>query len=253
MSDTSFHVHFNDIQFGDGPQVIEDATFTVEAGETVGIMGPSGSGKTTLLRAIGSLEDQLKGFQQVEGSGKIGMLFQDYDCFPWMSVWGNVQFSSRGTKTDKSQQIELLTRFGLVKWLDAWPWQLSGGMRKRLGIARCIVTDPDLLLLDEPFGSLDYGTKLEVSSVLVKYLKENNKKAVLVSHSVDDLMMLADRALISQKTPLKLEFKCERAKGTFSDTDVLARLQDEKFRHELISLTMNVRPQNSLFGDAQRL
>jgi ABC-type nitrate/sulfonate/bicarbonate transport system ATPase subunit len=238
MTDTSFHVLLNDLQFDDGPRIIESAAFTVESGETLGIMGPSGSGKTTLLRVIGGLEDRLKGLIRIEGTGKIGMLFQDYDCFPWMSVWENVRFASRGTKADKARQLELLTRFGLLKWKDAWPWQLSGGMRKRLGLARCILADPDLLLLDEPFGSLDYGTKLEVSNVLVKYLKENNKKAILVSHSVDDLMMLADRALISRKTPLNLEFKCGRSTFRSSKDEVLTRLQDEQFRHELISLTM---------------
>jgi NitT/TauT family transport system ATP-binding protein len=243
MSDTSFRALFQGIQFRDGPPVIQYAAFALESGETLGIMGPSGSGKTTLLRIISGLEDRVKGVSRIEGAGKIGMLFQDYDCFPWMSVWENVQFASRGTRTDNERQIELLASFGLLKWKNAWPWQLSGGMRKRLGLARCILADPELLLLDEPFGSLDYGTKLEVSNVLVKYIKENNKRAILVSHSVDDLMMLADRALISRETPLNLNFKCERSTSTSSKADVLARLQDEEFRRALISITM---PQSEL-------
>jgi len=237
MSGASVHVLLVDLRFDDGPRVIKHADFIVEDGEILGIMGPSGSGKTTLLRAIGGLEDKINGLCRIERPGKIGMMFQDYDCFPWMSVRGNLEFSSRGTKTDTARQIELLSRFGLLKWAEAWPWQLSGGMRKRLGVARCIVADPDLLLLDEPFGSLDYRTKLEVSDVTVKYVKQNRKKAILVSHSVDDLMMLADRAVISQTTPLSLEFKCERSESSAGMLDILERLEDAKFRHELISLT----------------
>ena len=126
-----------------------------------------------------------------------------------------------------------------MRWkLDALTRGLNcAGSRSK----RCILADPNLLLLDEPFGSLDYGTKLDVSNVLVKYVKENNKKAILVSHSVDDLMMLADRALISRETPLDLEYKCERGISTSSEVDVLTRLQDEEFRHGLISLTMDQR------------
>jgi NitT/TauT family transport system ATP-binding protein len=239
MTVTAFHALIEDIQFEGGHRVIERANFKLDGGQTIGIMGPSGSGKTTLLRIIGDLGDQVKGVRSIEGAGKIGMLFQDYDCFPWMSVWENLRFASRGTNADSTTQVVLLTRFGLLKWKDAWPWQLSGGMRKRLGLARCILADPDLLLLDEPFGSLDYGTKLEVSDVIVKYVKENNKKAILVSHSVDDLMMLADRALISTETPLNLKLSCERTTISSSATDVLVRLEDEEFRHALISLTMS--------------
>ena len=170
------------IAYRDSKIVIEHAHFVVQPGSTLGLMGPSGSGKSTLLRVIARLEPEIEGQVEIEGSEAVAMLFQDYDCYPWMSVWQNLLFASRlGCHGTESLET-LLGQFGLSESKNAWPWQLSGGMRKRLGLLRAVISESDVILLDEPFASLDFNTKVQVSDVLLRTIKSKKKQVVLVSH-----------------------------------------------------------------------
>ncbi len=224
------------VAYPDGRIVIEYANFVVEPGQTLGLMGPSGSGKSTLLRLIAKLEPKIEGQVEIEGGDAVSMLFQDYDCYPWMSVWQNLLFASRlGSHNTDSLQT-LLRQFGLLESRNAWPWQLSGGMRKRLGLLRALVSKSDVILLDEPFASLDFNTKVQVNDVLLHVIKSEKKQVVLVSHDIDDLVMLADIALISKQMPLALGDPISRSKEFSESNLVRDRLGDMAFRKELMRM-----------------
>jgi NitT/TauT family transport system ATP-binding protein len=229
-------VNCSNVSYPAGKIVIERANLLVERGQTIGIMGPSGSGKSTLLRIIAGLELGIEGHIEIEGAGIVAMLFQDYDCYPWMSVWDNIVFSSRLSSRNVKSLEGLLQQFGLFDWKTAWPWQLSGGMRKRLGLLRALVSQSDVILLDEPFSSLDFNTKLQICDVLLQTIRKEHKQVVLISHDVDDLVMLADSAVISKKAPLTLSNPISRSLEYSNAGSAHRRLDDMDFRKELIQM-----------------
>lgn len=229
-------VNLSGISYPGSPIVIDRAEFSVAIATTLGIMGPSGSGKSTLLRMIAGLEADLRGRIELSGNDSTAMLFQDYDCYPWMSVRENVAFSSRRNVLDEPALENLLEDFGLRQSADLWPWQLSGGMRKRLGLLRTIVSGAKLILLDEPFASLDFKTKIPIVDALLKVAKDTRAAVIVVSHSVEDLVMTSDVVLVSTTTPLALAHKLEPLSRAVSAASARERLRDERFRAALIEV-----------------
>lgn len=190
---------------------LRDVDFSVEEGEFVCIVGSSGAGKTTLFRIIAGLEAATSGTvwldgEPVDGPGMDrGMVFQEYGLFPWRTVLGNVLFGleqrEMGRQARKTRAREMLELVGLEDVADSYPRELSGGMKQRVGIARALAVDPEILLLDEPFGSLDAQTKELLHSELLEIWAETGKTVLFVTHDVDEAVTLADRVVVLTGSP----------------------------------------------------
>jgi len=199
-----------------GPAVLSDVTFEVAEGELLAIVGPSGCGKTTLLRLLCGLMQPTEGTVVLDGRTVVGppreiaIVFQDYSrsLFPWLTVTRNVAFPLRHTvlsKAAKAARAEaILKELGLDGTANTYPWQLSGGMQQRVAIARALVSRPELLLLDEPFASVDALTRAELQDVLLRVHSSREGRsatAVHVTHDIDEAAYLADRVLVLSPSP----------------------------------------------------
>ncbi len=192
-------------------QALRDVNFAVRAGEFVCIIGSSGAGKTTLFRIIAGLEAATDGFvwldgEPVEGPGTDrGMVFQEYGLFPWRSVLGNVTFGLEQRSMSANERRErartMLELVGLGDVADSYPKELSGGMKQRVGIARALAVDPEILLMDEPFGSVDAQTKDRLHGELLDIWQETGKTILFVTHDVDEAVTLADRVVVLTGSP----------------------------------------------------
>lgn len=179
--------------WGEPVKVLEDISLTVEDGELVCLLGPSGCGKTTFLRLVAGLETPTRGEIFVNGQ-KIacpgadrGLIFQDYTLFPWRTVWGNLEFGleMRGVpKKLRSVSIrQYLVIFGLEQFARAYPRELSGGMRQRVALARTMINNPRILLMDEPFGALDEQTRNDLQTFLIEIWQRTKKTILFVTHN----------------------------------------------------------------------
>ncbi len=189
--------------------VIEGVSLEVEAGEIVAIMGPSGCGKSTLLRLIAGLERPTRGrviFKDHDGTTDfLRFLFQDYDAFPWFTVYENVRYSARRDHLPSPERVEFILReVGLWEYRDRYPRELSGGMRKRLALARCLAPGPRMLLLDEPFAALDVDTKQDMYELLQKLWREFEQTIVMVTHDVHEAVFLASRVVVANPRPFRV-------------------------------------------------
>jgi NitT/TauT family transport system ATP-binding protein len=200
----------------EGPPALEDVTFDVVEGELLAVVGPSGCGKTTLLRILCGLTRASEGVVLLDGRPvvdpprEIAIVFQDYSrsLFPWLTVIRNVMFPLRRAGLSKAERVEraeaILREMGLAGTGDKYPWQLSGGMQQRVAIARAIVSHPELLLLDEPFASVDALTRAELQDVLLKVHTSRSGRAATVlhvTHDIDEAVYLADRVLVLSPSP----------------------------------------------------
>ena len=188
---------------------LDGVSFELEAGEFCAIVGPSGCGKSTLLRAIAGLTEPSQGLTRIEAEDERrpaqAMVFQGTSVFPWMSVLRNAAYGleMRGLDQPERERIagELLRQVGLGDFLNAYPSQLSEGMRQRVAIARAFAMDPEVLLMDEPFGALDEQTRLVLQDELLRIWEETGKTVVFVTHGIDEAMILADRIIVLSARP----------------------------------------------------
>lgn len=150
--------------------VLENITFNLNEGEIIAIVGPSGSGKSTLLNIISKLIEPTEG--EIYVDGEIGYMFQRDHLFNWRTVWKNIMLGLEIKKEKNQENIdktkELLTKYGLIDFINSYPQELSGGMRQRIALIRTLATNPQVLLLDEPFSALDYQTRINVSEDIFK-------------------------------------------------------------------------------------
>jgi NitT/TauT family transport system ATP-binding protein len=208
------------VTYGAGATAVEaigDLSFEVGEGEFVCIVGPSGCGKTTLLKALAGLLRPTRGRAVVAGDtvtgprGDLALVFQDYtrSLMPWMSVRKNVVFPLAAKRVPKAEQAEraaeALREVGLTGFEDRYPWQLSGGMQQRVAIARALAYRPDLLLMDEPFASVDAQTRFELEDMILKIRDEFGVTIVLVTHDIDEAVYLADRIVVLSRAPSVVE------------------------------------------------
>lgn len=212
------------LKFGEN-EVFSDLSFAVEKGEFVAVIGPSGCGKTTLLNLLaGSIKaDQGKVFC----NGNLRMVYQQSSLFPWLTVEENIRLGL--DKSDQQKVSEMLKIINLTNFEKHFPHQLSGGMKQRVEIGRALIGEAEILLLDEPFSSLDYLTKLNIRSELIRMLKEFPRTTVLVTHDIEEAAQLADRVVILSGNPAKIrrEFHLSSKKPRNpSDQEVVATVRE---------------------------
>jgi NitT/TauT family transport system ATP-binding protein len=184
---------------------VEDVSFDVADGEFVCLVGPSGCGKTTLLRILAGLETATSGTVRIKANGPPGMVFQEASIFPWLSVEDNIGYPLKiaGVPAAKRRVRvdELLALTNLADFRRALPHQLSGGMKQRTAVARALVDDRPILLMDEPFGALDEQTRVVLQQELLRIWGATGKSVVFITHSVDEALTLADRVLVMSHRP----------------------------------------------------
>lgn len=198
--------------------VLQDWNLTIKKGERIVILGPSGSGKTTFLRIIAGLEGITKGEIKIN-TNKIGFVFQEPRLIPWRTVKENIAFVN-----EKADIDSLLKKLNLENFGDFYPRQLSGGMKQRANLARALASDPDILILDEAFASLDWPVKLEIMQDIVKQWQEKKFTLVAVTHDLKEALYLADRIIILSGRPAKIKHDIDinlSENRSFSDPELL--------------------------------
>ncbi|MCB1487333.1 MAG: ABC transporter ATP-binding protein [Bauldia sp.] len=201
-------------QFGGGARAVaalETIDLALEPSTTTALVGPSGCGKSTLLRILAGLETPTTGRvtiddaapDSIRSSGEIGVAFQDPSLLPWRTVHSNIALARKLARlpSDKALVAELIARVGLAGFERTQPAALSGGMRQRAAIARCLATVPRLLLLDEPFGAVDELTRRRLNLELPRVWDEQGATTLLVTHSIPEAVLLADRVLVMSERP----------------------------------------------------
>lgn len=199
---------------GTALQALAPVTFDINAGEFVALVGPSGCGKSTLLNLIGGLISPSAGSMDFRGEAvagpraEIGMMFQAPVLFPWRTVMSNVMLPvdvRRRKRADFTERAKsLLALVGLEAFASNYPGELSGGMQQRASLARLLLQDPDVLLLDEPFGALDEFTREDMNLMLLDIWSDTGKTAVLVTHNIQEAVFLADRVFVMSPRPGRL-------------------------------------------------
>ena len=194
--------------------VLEDINYRIEEGTFLSIIGPSGCGKTTLLRIIAGLEsasrgEVLLGGEKIDyGKDLVGLVFQQYALFPWRTALENIQMGLEIMGVNKKERaaaaLEYVKNFGLSGFENRYPGQLSGGMQQRVAIARTLVMKPRLVLMDEPFGSLDSQTRNELQEFLLGVWQKRGETIVFVTHNVDEAVFLSDEIAVLSQRPAKI-------------------------------------------------
>ncbi|SHI19307.1 ABC transporter ATP-binding protein [Desulfosporosinus lacus] len=205
------HLHKSYCHDNTETEVLKNVTFRVGQGEIVGVVGPSGCGKSTLLHLVAGFDQDYRGDIAFCGqkitcpATERGMVFQSPQLFSWLKIKDNIAFGPKRqhmAKEDISAQTRIfLERVGMLDFLDYYPEQLSGGMQQRVALARALIMKPKLLLMDEPFSALDYQSRLEMQRLTLKLWEEYKPSILLVTHDIEEALLLADRIIVLSKGP----------------------------------------------------
>ena len=202
-----FEVH------GRATHAIQDIDLDFFADEFTVIVGPSGCGKTTLLRLLAGLDQPTSG-EVIYGEcrpdkPKCNMVFQQQAIFPWMTVWNNIAFGLRRQGVGGAELSDIVNRYlkvtGLAGFEKYYPYQLSGGMKQRVGVARAFANDPEVLLMDEPFAALDEQNKTILQDELLRLWEQTKKTIIYITHSIDEAISMADRVIVMTNRPGKIK------------------------------------------------
>lgn len=195
-------------------KILDNLSFQVEKGEFVSILGPSGCGKSTLLSIISSLLTPYEGTVRFNGlpydinTGEIGYMLQHDYLFPWKTIKENIflglKILGKDTEENKVRTLELLEEVGLQGYENAYPRELSGGMRQRVALVRTLSTSPSIILLDEPFSALDYQNKVKLEELVFDLFKKLNTTAILVTHDIEEAVAMCDRVITLTNVPTKI-------------------------------------------------
>ncbi|EPR28395.1 ABC transporter ATP-binding protein [Geobacillus sp. WSUCF1] len=190
-------------------QALENVSLYVKNEEFVSILGPSGCGKSTILRILAGLEEHTSGSVKVSGeevrgpSRKRGMVFQSYTLFPWLTVRENIEFGLKLKGMKEKERREISDRYlelvGLEKFANSYSKELSGGMKQRVAIARALANQPEVLLMDEPFGALDAQTKQSMQKLLLDIWKKEKTTIVFITHDIDEALFLSQRIYVMEQ------------------------------------------------------
>ncbi len=220
---------------------LKDLELSIADGEFVCILGKTGCGKTTLLRIIAGLENEYGGSISLDGRTiddiyrSCSLVFQQYSLFPWMNVLQNIGFplESKNIAVKERERIsrEFLKLVGLSEFEKSQPYELSGGMQQRVSLARAFAYDPEILLMDEPFGALDEETRKKLQDLLLEIWSTRKKTVIFVTHNIDEAILLADRILVMSASPgriieeIKIDFPRPRRRldDNFSNTHLKLR------------------------------
>ena len=241
---------FTNPQTGANVEALKDVSFTLKKGELLSVLGPSGCGKTTLLNLIAGFINPTDGILKlgndpIEGPGvERGMVFQQGALFEWLSVARNVDFGLRQQRMDKTESDALVDKWldivGLQGFGDTPTYQLSGGMQQRVALARCLVNDPDLILMDEPLGALDALTREKMQSLVLELWKETGKTIMIITHSVEEALLLGERLFVMAPRPGRLhrEYNLPFAEMglTKSLRDVKQDAEFNRVREEILTM-----------------
>ena len=191
-------------------KALDNLSFEVNHGEIVSIVGPSGCGKSTILSIIAGLIKPTTGEIIFHNKNKdIGYMFQSDHLFNWRTIMDNVliglEIQKKVSDESKSRVIKLLDTYGLGDFKNHYPNQLSGGMRQRVALIRTLATEPDLLLLDEPFSALDYQSRLKVSDDIAKIIRQEKKTAIMVTHDIAEAISMSSRVIVLSNRPAKIK------------------------------------------------
>jgi NitT/TauT family transport system ATP-binding protein len=199
---------------GESVHVLQNIQHRIENGRFISIIGPSGCGKTTLLRIIAGLEKAsagkvfLDGKELVQGTEEVGLVFQEYALFPWRTTLGNIEMGPeiKGVEKEirRSKAMEYIKTFNLSGFENRYPRELSGGMKQRVAIARTLIMNPRVVLMDEPFGSLDSQTRNGLQEFLLGIWEKRGDTIVFVTHNVDEAVFLSDEIVILSRRPARI-------------------------------------------------
>ncbi|MEO1495066.1 MAG: ABC transporter ATP-binding protein [Pseudomonadota bacterium] len=227
-------------------EVLTPLSLDIARGEIVTFLGPSGCGKTTLMRMVGGLESIEAGQITLDGAvlgppdRRRGMVFQSYAAFPWLTVRGNIAFGLRyRTDLTAEEKAEITDRYlamvGLAGFAEAYTNRISGGMRQRVAIARTLAADPDVLLMDEPFGALDALTREHLQGQLLQINASEQKTTIFVTHDVEEAILLAHRVVIFSARPARILSVVDVAERLGGDRghDLLRASEFQALRREI--------------------
>jgi taurine transport system ATP-binding protein len=239
---------------GETVHALKDVSFTLKKGELLTVLGPSGCGKTTLLNITAGFLRPTSGKislnnNEIDGPGvERGMVFQQGALFEWLTVAENVNFGLRMKKEDtgvtEKKVEEWLDIVGLKGFGNTPTYQLSGGMQQRVALARCLINDPDLILMDEPLGALDALTREKMQSLVLKIWKETGKTIILITHSVEEALLLGERLYVMAPRPGRIHKEYNLPFAEMGLTQDLREIKkDKKFsstREEILSMIWNM-------------
>ncbi|MBC7202402.1 MAG: ABC transporter ATP-binding protein [Pusillimonas sp.] len=256
MTETLVELESISMAYGKGDEsvkAIEDVTLSIKKGEFIAVVGPSGCGKSSLMKLISGLHPPLTGKLAVEGKPvngplkSVGMAFQASNLLPWRNCVDNIllpleivqpyrkQVSSKRAEF-KEKAVNLLNSVGLTGFTEKFPWELSGGMQQRASICRALIHEPEILMLDEPFGALDAFTREELWCALRDIQQERKVTVMLVTHDLREAVFLADTVYVMSNRPGKIVKKCAISLPRPRDLEVTYTQEFQDVVHELRSL-----------------
>ena len=242
--------------YPNGVEALARFSAEIRQGEIIAIIGGSGCGKSTLLRAIAGLDRASSGTVTLDGEAinsphaKIGIIFQEPRLLPWLSVADNIGFGlgDRPAAERREKVVHALARVGLADKADAWPRELSGGQAQRVAIARALVPSPEVLLLDEPFSALDAFTRADLQDHLLDLWADTKPTLVLVTHDVDEAVVLADRVMVMRPLPGRLfeEIKVDLSRPRDRNSSAFETVKHQVLASLDRSLNRAMRPADDL-------